>query len=84
MNIDMNIDMNSTQEAAGDMRPRIRIAYAGMGMGRGIKKYRIVGTVAVFYSDTLWKELERMLYSDRYPNTRDALRRSIRLGCSAL
>lgn len=75
-------EAQAEQEAQQDMRPRIRIAYIGKGVGRGIEKYRIQGTVAVLYSDNIWQELERMAYSSRYPNTRDAVRRSITLGAS--
>lgn len=76
--------MNSTQaaHAAQDMRPRIRLAYIGTSKHSGVSSYRLQGTVAVLHSDALWQELERMVYSERYVNTRDAVRRSITLGAA--
>lgn len=82
--------MNSTQVThvapapAQDMRPRIRLAYMGVGEHTGVSRYRLSGTVAVLYADNLWQELERMVYSSRYPNTRDAVRRSITLGSTCI
>lgn len=72
----------AAEEAAEqDMRPRIRIAYAGVADFTGEHRYRISGTAAgAISSSNLWQELERMVHSSKYPNTRDAVRRSITLG----